>query len=602
MSGQTPLMIRDVSGAGAGAGPVSRSVLGLPTAFGTFLGALVLAWAVYKCIDASLLRFLVVPPHNYRDAIARSLEKGAIPESVVGVKGGSFRRRLVLAAQKPQLYSTMKLNRDSVATSKLRLARIDKDDPNFMDRLRPADPHAKRRLVFGYFHPYSDANGGGERVLWEAVYYTLKQSEQNLVAIYTFTASDDVCVSSLLQSVRSTFGIDLFADGLNDRIIFIQLNNRYKWLIDGASWKHFTIIGQALGSVFVCFRSLTKLVPDVFIDTQGLPFCYPLVALLRIPVVAYVHYPLISADMLNKLSSNSVYHLAKYVYWTSMMKLYQLAANFIDYTLCNSTWTCNHVRSIWGSSAQTSPQIVYPPTGIDESKIADPLAEKDRVLLYLAQFRPEKRHRLLLQEFAGYAKKTSEPFKLALIGSTRSKQDEETVQELILLAEQLDISSHVAFEVNAPRKTVDKYLSQAAFGLNVMWNEHFGISVVEYMLNGAIPIVHASAGPLLDIVLPVENDEVVAPGTEHATPSGFFFTDPSDPDYKGLFPSLSEVLIKADRLDKDEATAIRKAGQLVARKKFGMDVFGKEWTQVVALAKKTELEKRQTRNKVEMVY
>ncbi|KAG7925819.1 hypothetical protein KL925_004229 [Ogataea polymorpha] len=602
MSGQTPLMVRQVSAAGTGAELASRSVFGLSTALSTFLGALVLAWAVYKCIDASLLRFLVVPPHNYRDAIARSLEKGAIPESVVGIKHSSFRRRLVLAAHKPQLYSTMKLNRDSVATSKLRLARVDKDDPHFVDRLRPADPVSKRRLIFGYFHPFSDANGGGERVLWEAVYYTLKQSEQNVVAIYTFTAADDVCVSSLLQSVRSTFGIDLFADGLNDRIVFIQLNNRYKWLIDGGSWKHLTIIGQALGSIFVCFSSLTKLVPDVFIDTQGLPFCYPLVALLHIPVVAYVHYPLISSDMLNKLSSKSVYILLKYVYWTLMMKLYQLAATFIDCTLCNSTWTCDHIRAIWGSNAKTSPQILYPPTGIEESRIADPLGEKDRVLLYLAQFRPEKRHRLLLKEFAKYARNSTVPFTLALVGSTRSKQDEETVRELKLLAEQLEISSLVAFEVNAPRKTVDEYLSRAAYGLNVMWNEHFGISVVEYMLNGAIPIVHASAGPLLDIVLPVEKDEVVAPETKHATPSGFFFADPSDPDYKGLYPSLNEVLLKADRLDKDEAIAVRKAGQLVAQKKFAKEVFGREWTQVVALAKKFELEKRQSRNKVEMVY
>lgn len=35
-----------------------------------------------------------------------------------------------------------------------------------------------------------------------------------------------------------------------------------------------------------------------------------------------------------------------------------------------------------------------------------------------------------------------------------------------------------------------------------MWNEHFGIAVVEYMASGLIPIVHASAGPLLDIVTP----------------------------------------------------------------------------------------------------
>jgi hypothetical protein len=33
-----------------------------------------------------------------------------------------------------------------------------------------------------------------------------------------------------------------------------------------------------------------------------------------------------------------------------------------------------------------------------------------------------------------------------------------------------------------------------------MWNEHFGIGVVEYMAAGLVPVAHNSAGPKLDIV------------------------------------------------------------------------------------------------------
>lgn len=37
-----------------------------------------------------------------------------------------------------------------------------------------------------------------------------------------------------------------------------------------------------------------------------------------------------------------------------------------------------------------------------------------------------------------------------------------------------------------------------------MVDEHFGINVVEFMAAGAIPVAHASAGPLLDIVVPMD--------------------------------------------------------------------------------------------------
>lgn len=69
---------------------------------------------------------------------------------------------------------------------------------------------------------------------------------------------------------------------------------------------------------------------------------------------------------------------------------------------------------------------------------------------------------------------------------------------------------------NAPYGEIVKRLGEASIGLNTMQDEHFGINVVEFMVSqldlrtgssnkqaaGLISIVHASAGPLLDIVVP----------------------------------------------------------------------------------------------------
>lgn len=38
-----------------------------------------------------------------------------------------------------------------------------------------------------------------------------------------------------------------------------------------------------------------------------------------------------------------------------------------------------------------------------------------------------------------------------------------------------------------------------------MWNEHFGIGVVEYMAAGLVAVAHASGGPLMDIVVPLND-------------------------------------------------------------------------------------------------
>lgn len=58
------------------------------------------------------------------------------------------------------------------------------------------------------------------------------------------------------------------------------------------------------------------------------------------------------------------------------------------------------------------------------------------------------------------------------------------------------------FIINASFTDLKKYLSTALIGLHTMWNEHFGISVVEYMAAGLVTVAHKSGGPLLDIVVP----------------------------------------------------------------------------------------------------
>ena len=61
-----------------------------------------------------------------------------------------------------------------------------------------------------------------------------------------------------------------------------------------------TMLRQAWGSVRVAAEGLRQLVPELYVDTTGWAFPYPLARLAGARVAAYVHYPTISTDMLQR--------------------------------------------------------------------------------------------------------------------------------------------------------------------------------------------------------------------------------------------------------------------------------------------------------------
>ncbi|CAI7809849.1 unnamed protein product [Closterium sp. NIES-53] len=92
--------------------------------------------------------------------------------------------------------------------------------------------------------------------------------------------------------------------------------------------------------------------------------------------------------------------------------------------------------------------------------------------------------------------------RLKLVGSSRHREDENRIELLGCLAVSLGIERRVDFITNTPFRELQQLLGGATCGIHTMWDEHFGISVVEYMAAAAVPIAHNSAGPKMDIVVP----------------------------------------------------------------------------------------------------
>ncbi|PGH00245.1 hypothetical protein AJ79_08258 [Helicocarpus griseus UAMH5409] len=381
--------------------------------------------------------------------------------------------------------------------------------------------------IIGFFHPFCNAGGGGERVLWAAVRATQKRWPKAICAIYT--GDNDVDKTTMLEKIESRFNIRLYPP----TVVFLYLSTR-KYVLS-SMYPRFTLLGQSLGSLVLGYDAFSLLIPDIFIDTMGYSFTLALCHFLfpSIPTGAYVHYPTISTDMLDSLDDTSGAKglnagagtgwkgYVKKRYWHAFAKIYGWVGGTIDVVMCNSSWTSAHINTLWLPSRQQAqlkfkdPTVVFPPVAVSELEsieISLPAEQSTRepTILYIAQFRPEKNHALILRAYARFLAQhrktntnTTQPTpQLILIGSVRhSSPDETHIYNLRLLAHELKIRSTTTFLCDASWPTILAHLRRASIGVNAMWNEHFGIGVVEYQAAGLIPVVHDSGGPRQDIVV-----------------------------------------------------------------------------------------------------
>lgn len=283
----------------------------------------------------------------------------------------------------------------------------------------------------------------------------------------------------------------------------------------------------------MAWDAFNLLAPDIFIDTMGYAFTLAFSAFLfpNVPTAAYVHYPTISTDMLDSLGDERGRGVnaglgkgwkgtAKKSYWQLFAKLYSWVGGHIDVVMTNSSWTQNHIKLLWASARQKrhwtqQTYVVFPPTAVEELEEAIDVTEdseknRQKTLLYIAQFRPEKDHQNIIIAFAKFLKAYPDInpkdnlSKLVLVGSVRDEKDKMLVYKLRVLAHEHHVSDHVDFVINAKWSQILDWLRTSWIGVNGMWNEHFGIGVVEYQAAGLISVVDDSGGPKEDIVVPID--------------------------------------------------------------------------------------------------
>jgi alpha-1,2-mannosyltransferase len=381
-------------------------------------------------------------------------------------------------------------------------------------------PKKSDSLVVSLFHPHSSGRGGGERVLWAAVDGLLRRPRISRIIIYSIDTDRD----SILDGKNKTFN---FSPSIYEKKIEFR-KIHFSFLMEPKTWPIGTIIGQSIGASIVfmiaLFQTPLSLWPNIFVDTTGCPFTLPVAKILTgATVAAYIHYPTMSNDMFQKIQDRKSdfnnrpiftkiipLFYAKILYYKIFLFMYKICGWFTDIVIANSNWTGSRIEDVWPIP---NVKVLYPPAAIGSGfPVKDISTAEDkgrlRVLVSLAQFRPEKNHFLQLgvyRKILDSLKPDEELIQFWLMGGVRNEADSRLVNDLKDYAKKLGIpNDNIRFIINAEWSEVSRNLRTGMCAIHTMTDEHFGISLLEF-LEAKIPIVaHRSGGPEKDILLPNE--------------------------------------------------------------------------------------------------
>lgn len=212
---------------------------------------------------------------------------------------------------------------------------------------------------------------------------------------------------------------------------------------------------------------------DVVINTHG--------DILALPVdVTYVHFPMVA--LLSQLPDS---RYKGSLAWTLYFRPYQMIQSFVasktsrsTLVLTNSKFTASTIER----ELRVRPMVVYPPC---DTKLKDGAAKEDSVVS-VSRLVPEKNLGIIPR--IAMSVKTRCAFHI--VGTTE-KTSPGVMKEL---------SGSAFLHPDASFAEKSRLLLGSKVFLHAMINEHFGISIIEAMASGCVPVVHRSGGPWLDIL------------------------------------------------------------------------------------------------------
>jgi glycosyltransferase involved in cell wall biosynthesis len=305
-------------------------------------------------------------------------------------------------------------------------------------------------LIIGVFSPVINWCGGAEWVAINVI-TALKEQGHQIIILTDKTLNQD--------KIKNIFNKEISVDR---QIVFPF----YFFFPPGNYHNIYTDVLRSLMLKFKC---------RVLIDTYSN-------AMLPGVDVSYVHYPLLKrvetelTPVRNRIYFYPYRSLSKFLRENISRKLF----------FANSKFTAEAVKSEFG----VNPFVLYPPVSdsmLNHSK-TDFDRQRENTVATVARLSKDKN----LESISYIANLTSKEISFAIVGLLDSR---EVLNSLLKFIKKLGVSERVKILVNVKRNHLREILLNSKVYLHTRVNEHFGISIVEGMSSGCIPVVHDSGGP-----------------------------------------------------------------------------------------------------------
>ena len=364
------------------------------------------------------------------------------------------------------------------------------------------------RKCIGFFHPYCDGGGGGERVLWCAVKGIQRDERYAGVPILIMCATDRA-PEGIIEQAQNKFGIDVSLDGIE----FVRMPTGWAKLLEAKMWPKFTVLGQSLGCFFLALRMCPHFLRcRVLCETTGLAFCYPVAWVFGCSILSYTHYPTMSYDMIDRVrnrvsmynnnaavANNPILTFVKLIYYQFFLFVYGFCGAFAKIVLTNGNWTRTRIEDVFWFTAAP---VLYPPVNLDAFNTGVKKARKQDIIVSVSQFRPEKNQKLQIDAFARAHKDLlhAPGIKLLLVGGVRNEGDQQLCDELKEHANNVCEPGSVEFHTNVSFPRLVELVCSAKVSIHTMIDEHFGINLLEFIAGDCVVVSNRSGGPLTDII------------------------------------------------------------------------------------------------------